>query len=165
MREKAAAWLLGSKLSLGLLLKARGEEELGDKILVQADNFALTLKLRITPFRPRGDTETEILAETTHYLIKGDGAQVGAALSAKFSEPHAVLFEIAVKSSLAIVLYVPGDDLSLAGTIEDRCTRIYLPEELWMPVVDAMRQKQDQDSVKSLIFTMHENVARYLTPS
>src|SRR5262249_35449345 len=115
--------------------------------------------------KSRGDTETDILAETIHYLIKGSGAQLGTALLAKFGEPHAVLFEIAIKSNLAIVLYLPNDDLSLAETIEDRCTRIFLPEELWMPVVSAMRQKQGQDNVKSLVFEMHESVARYLTPS
>jgi hypothetical protein len=162
---KAASWLLGSKLSLGLLLKSRGGEELGNKMLTQAETFAQMLGLQITPFAPTGKTDSEILAETTHYLIKGDGAQLGAALSSKFDESHGILFEIAIKSNLAILLYIPGDDFGLAGIIQDRCTRINLPEELWTPVVNAMQQKQDQDTVKSLIFKMHDDVARYLAPA
>jgi hypothetical protein len=162
---KAASWLLGSKLSLGLLLKSRGGDELGNKMLTQAESFAGILGLQITPFAPTGKTDTEILAETTHYLIKGDGAQLAAALSSKFDESHSILFEVAVKSNLAVLLYVPGDDFGLADIIQDRCTRISLPEELWSGVVSAMQQKQDQDTVKSLIFKMHEDVARYLTPA
>jgi hypothetical protein len=162
---RAASWLLGSKLSLGLLLKSRGGEELGNKMLRQAESFAQILGLEITPFVPAGDTDTEILADTTHYLIKGDGAKLGAALSSKFNESHGLLFEVAVKSNLGVLLYSPGDDFGLAGIIEDRCGRIQLPEGLWLPVVEAMRQKKDQDTVKSLIFTMHENIARYLAPS
>ena len=162
---KAASWLLGSKLSLGLLLKSRGAEELGNKMLAQAESFAGILGLQITPFAPTGKTDSEILAETTHYLIKGDGAQLGAALTSRYDEAHSVLFEIAVKSNLAVLLYIPGDDFGLAGILQDRCTRIGLPEELWTPVVHAMRQKQDQETVKSLIFKMHDDVARYLTPA
>ena len=53
---------------------------------------------------------------------------------------NACVFEISVKSNLLILLYEPGSDQGIGGVIQSRCNEIGLPNNLWLDVVNAVRQ-------------------------
>ena len=162
-QSRLAAWAIGHNLSLAALLYAQGgQQQLVDTTLGKAKAAAAAVGVEIKPFPPPGKTKGETTAVMIRYLIKGDGWSTTEALADKYGREPGTLFEIAVKSNLAIILYQPGDDSGIAGVIKARAEAIHLPSDLWQPVVAAMQDKRPPDEVKQAIFKMHEAVAAAL---
>lgn len=160
---KAAAWRLGDRLSLAALLYAQGgQDDQVERFLSSIKTLAEALEIAIAPFPPRAATAAETYANAIHYLIKGDGAEIGRALSRKFGNDAGLLYEVAIKSNLLLLLYEPGDDQGIGGVIKSRMSEIGLPETLWMGVVNAIDKKASQGELKDAIFKMHDEVASYL---
>jgi hypothetical protein len=165
---KGGAWLLGDKLSLAALLYNQGAPaETVNRVLSGAKTIADIFGVEIKPFPTKSGTSSESTADVLHYLIKGDGALIGAALAKKYDEEHGTLFEVAVKSNLLILLYAPGDSLgqSIAGLIKSRLGPISsLPPALWTGVVTLVENKRSSDEVKDAVFKMHKDVANFYIP-
>lgn len=160
---KLAAWAIGHNLSLAALLYAQGNApQLVDQTLGKAKSAAAAIDVEIKPFPAPGKTKGETTAQMIQYLIKGDGWSTGQALATKYGPGFGVLFELAVKSNLAIILYQPGDDSGIAGVVKARSEAIHLPPELWMPLVTAMNDKRAAEDVKQAVFKMHDAVAAAL---
>jgi hypothetical protein len=160
---KAAAWRLGDQLSLaGLLYAQGGQDDKVEKLLSALKPMTDAMELTIKPFPPRADTPAATYADVIHYLIEGDGAEIGREISGKFGNGAGALFEVAVKSNLLILLYKPGEDQGIGGVIQSRLSEIGLPENLWMSVVTAINNKAPENDVKDAVFKMHDDVAAYL---
>ena len=161
---KAAAWRLGDDLSIAALLYAQGgAQDKSDQMLSKAQSLARELGVTIKPFPPRARKETETMADIIHYLIKGDGAAIGTALSRKYDRQHEYLFEVSTKSNLLYKLYAPGDSLgmSIASVIRSRSEEIGLPPALWSGVVAAITGKRSAEDVRSAVAKMHKDVVDY----
>lgn len=164
---KGGAWLLGDNLSLAALLyNQSAPSDMVDRFLDKAKKLADIFEIEIKPFPARAADSAEASADIIHYLIAGDGAQVGVALAQKFDDEHGILFEVAVKSNLLILLYAPGDDLghSVADVIQKRLGSINLPSRLWQPVVDLVNKGGTADEVKEAVFKMHKDIADFYIP-
>ncbi len=164
---KLTAWVIGDDLSLAAMLYAQGAapEILAAK-LNEARDLAGTLNLTIKPFPPKADDKpgfnARTYADVIHYLIAGDGWALAKGVADAKDFAHGVLFEIAVKSNLLIMLYQPDDDKGMSGFIRSRCQEINLPERLWGPLVTAMKQHGSEDQIKDAVFKMHDAVKQYL---
>lgn len=162
-----SAFVLGDKISLAALLSKQGPKaEITGKYLLQGKKVAELLGVKFTPFaRPGGDS-AQADAAMVHYLIEGDGAQIGVALGKKYDASHGSLFEIAVKSNLLLLLYAPGDSMStmIAESIESRSKILALPPELWSDLVSKVANKGTQEEVSSAVFVMHKSIANYYVP-
>jgi hypothetical protein len=164
---KGGAWLLGDNLSLAALLYNQGvAPDNVNRLLAKAKTIADIFGVQIKPFPAKAAKSSEATADIIHYLIKGDGALIGAALARKYDDDHAALFEVAVKSNLLILLYGPGDDLgqSIAGVIKSRLESIHLPARLWSDVVTAVDDKRSEKEVKDAVFKMHKDIADFYIP-
>jgi hypothetical protein len=164
---KGGAWLLGDNLSLAALLyNQSAPDDMVARFLTKAKKIADILEIEIKPFPAKASDSAEASADIVHYLISGDGAQVGAALAQKFDDEHGILFEVAVKSNLLILLYGPGDDIghSIAEVIQSRLQSINLPARLWQPVVTLVNNKASPDEVKQAVFKMHKDIADFYIP-
>ena len=164
---KGAAWLLGDNLSLAALLYNQGASgEMVDRFLSKAKKIADIIGLEIKPFPAKAASSSEATADIIHYLIKGDGAQIGASLADKLDDEHGILFEVAVKSNLLILLYGPGDDLgrSIGEVIKSRLESIHLPERLWSGVVTLINKSASAEDVKQAVFKMHKDIADFYIP-
>jgi hypothetical protein len=164
---KGGAWILGDNLSLAALLYNQGaSDEMVGHFLTRAKKIAEIFGVEIKPFPAKASTTAQSSADIIHYLIKGDGAEVGVALSRKYDEEHGILFEVAVKSNLLILLYEPGDNLgkTIAEVIRTRLQSINLPENLWGGVVTLVNDKASPDDVKKGVFKMHKDIADYFIP-
>lgn len=143
-------------------LRPRRPGRSGRAVPVEQKALAEALEIAIAPFPPRAATAAETYANAIHYLIKGDGAEIGRALSRKLGNDAGLLYEVAIKSNLLLLLYEPGDDQGIGGVIKSRMSEIGLPETLWMGVVNAIDKKASQGELKDAIFKMHDEVASYL---
>jgi hypothetical protein len=164
---KGGAWLLGDNLSLAALLYNQGaSDEMVARFLSKAKKIGDIFGVEIKPFPAKASNAAEAGADIIHYLIKGDGAQIGAALAQKFDDEHGILFEVAVKSNLLILLYGPGDSLgrSIADVIKSRFQSIHLPERLWTDVVTLVYKNASADDVKQAVFKMHKDIADFFIP-
>jgi hypothetical protein len=164
---EGGAWLLGDNLSIAALLYNQGApQDTVDRFLGKAKKIADIFGLEVKPFPAKAGTSSASSADMIHYLIAGDGAALGSTLAHKYNDAHGVLFEVAVKSNLLILLYSPGDDLgqSIASVIKSRLTAIHLPENLWINVVTLVNKKGEVDAVKEAVFKMHKDVADYFIP-
>ena len=103
-----------------------------------------------------------LIASAIHYLIKGDGWSTGKQLVSKYDVTHGVLFEVALKSNLLILLYQPGDDSGLGVLIKSRCEQIKLPPHLWSDLVAKVGNKAAPDAVREAVFKMQKDVPRFL---
>jgi len=160
---KAAAWRLGDQLSLAALLYAQGnQEDKVEQLLSNIKPVAEAMEVEIKPFPPRAADSAQTYADVIHYLIEGDGAELGREIAEKFGNPAGTLYEVAVKSNLLILLYEPGEDQGIGGVIQARMTEIGLPENLWIGVVNAINNKASADDVRNAVFKMHDDVATYL---
>jgi hypothetical protein len=160
---KAAAWRLGDQLSLAGLLYAQGnQDDKVEELLTGIKPLAEAMELEIKPFPPRSADSSQTYADVIHYLIAGDGADLGSQIAQKFGTPAGTLFEVSVKSNLLILLYQPGEDQGIGGVIQARMSEIGLPENLWMGVVTAINNKASEGDVKDAVFKMHDDVAAYL---
>jgi hypothetical protein len=164
---EGGAWLLGDNLSIAALLYNQGApQDTVDRFLSKAKKIADIFGLEVKPFPAKAGTSSASSADMIHYLIAGDGAALGAGLARKYNDAHGVLFEVAVKSNLLILLYSPGDDLgrSIANVIKSRLTSIHLPENLWSNLVTLVNDKGEVDTVKEAVFKMHKDIADYFIP-
>jgi hypothetical protein len=164
---KGGAWLLGDNLSLAALLYNQGAaSDMTDRFMAKAKKIADIFQVEIKPFPAKGGDSAKDSADIIHYLIAGDGADVGVALAKKYGEEHGILFEVAVKSNLLILLYGPGDSLgkSIADVIQKRLSSINLPEGLWSNVVALVNKGASEDEVKEAVFKMHKDIADHYIP-
>ena len=160
---KAAAWRIGDHMSLaGLLYAQGGEQQNVDELIASVKPLTEAMQIKIKPFPPRGASQVETYAEVIQYLIKGDGAEMGRQIGKDFGKSAGMLFEIAVKSNLLILLYEPGDDQGIADVLQSRCTEIGLPNNLWFDMVNTVRSNGSKEDVKDAVFKMHDDVAAYL---
>lgn len=160
---KAAAWRLGDQLSLaGLLYAQGGQDDKVEQLMSNIKPVAEAMQLEIKPFPPRAADSSQTYADVIHYLIQGDGADLGRQIAEKFGNPAGTLFEVSVKSNLLILLYQPGEDQGIGSVIQSRMSEIGLPENLWIGVVNAINNKASEGDVKEAVFKMHDDVATYL---
>ena len=160
---KAAAWRIGDHMSLAGMLYAQGGEEDNVKELIESVKpLTDAMQIQIKPFPPRGASQVETYAEVIQYLIKGDGAEIGRQIGKDFGKAAGMLYEVAVKSNLLILVYEPGNDQGFADVLQARCVEIGLPNNLWFDVVNTVRSSASKDEVKGAIFKMHDEVAAYL---
>jgi hypothetical protein len=164
---KGGAWLLGDNLSIAALLyNQNAPQDMVDRFLTKAKKLADIFQVDLKPFPARASDSAQASADIIHYLIAGDGAHIGVELAQKLDDDHGILFEVAVKSNLLILLYAPGDDLghSIADVIQKRLTSINLPPRLWRPVVDLVNKGGSADDVKQAVFKMHKDIADFYIP-
>ena len=160
---QAAAWRIGDHLSLAGLLYAQGGEDGNVKELISSITpLTDAMKITIKPFPPHAANPIETYADVIHYLIKGDGAQIGVDIAKDFGNSAGTLFEIAVKSNLLILLYEPGNDQGIADVLQSRCVEVGLPNNLWFGLVNMLRESASKEEVKNAVFKMHDDVAAYL---
>lgn len=154
---------LGDRLSLAALLYAQGgQDDQVERLLSSIKSLAEALEIAIAPFPPPRRHRCRNLRERDPLPQQGDGAEIGRALTRKFGNDAGLLYEVAIKSNLLLLLYEPGDDQGIGGVIRSRMSEIGLPDTLWMGVVSAIDNKASQRELKEAIFKMHDEVASYL---
>jgi hypothetical protein len=147
---KAAAWRLGDQLSLAALFYAQGnQDQKVDELLASIKPITEAMQLDLKPFPPRSSDSAQTYADVIHYLIQGDGADLGSDISTKFGNAAGTLFEVSVKSNLLILLYRPGEDQGIGGVIQARMSEIGMPENLWIGLVNAINSKAPETDART----------------
>ena len=160
--SRAVGWLIGDNLSLGSLVYAQGADPKDvATYLDKAKGLGANVGIVLPDLPVKGADETATLTDVIHYLIAGDGWKLGDTVTQNLGKPAAILFEVAIKSNLLLVLYEPGDDHGIGNIITARLDGL-LPRELWGPAVDAITAKASADDVSTAVVTMHTDISNFL---
>jgi hypothetical protein len=162
------AWGLASQLSLAALGYGRGADQaIVNQMIDQVRPAAAELGLEIPPLPPKEGNSVRDTAAVLHYLLSAVGDGMGGKLSRNFPSDYSLLFEVALKSNILILMYMPNDDTSLAiaGVIRDRAPRAGIPYNMWRPVVNAVESGAPQSEVTAAVRAMHKDVSAYLYPN
>lgn len=162
------AWVLGSKLSLAALGHAEGASaEVVNGILAGIEPAAEFFGTNIPPLPAKTGRSAEDRAAVLYYLLNSASDTIVEAISREYPNEPALLFEIALKSNLLLMLYAPADDISatIADLIRDRAPAAGIPQQYWRPVVNSVEAGASFEEVKADVVAMHENIAMYLSPN
>lgn len=162
------AWRLGSNLSLAALANDRG---------LAADNvqsgmsycrqLAAGLGTSVAELPERGlatSSGRPASRQALNYLLFVEGQRVGRELASRHGAEHAALFEVATKSNLLLVLYVPGATAAsaISDAISQAAPRAQLPAALWQPLLQLVAAQADAAEVRQAVRDFHAEVEAYL---
>lgn len=164
-RRQLNIWSMGWSLGLATLGQTRGADpatvaRIFEKCRTYADVLGISL-----PMLPEATTDSaNDTANAIHYLLNEAGDTVGGELNSKYGPRSSALFELAIKSMLALLLYAAEDDMSqtLAGVIDRSGGKAGLPGFTYQPVVDKMHARVAYDSVREEIIAMDVRIRQYL---
>lgn len=161
------AWELGSKVSLAALGYGQGASaDAVDRIVARVRPVAEFFGATVPAFPPRTGEKAHDAAGILYYLLNTLIDSVGYRIEAKYPNDHALLFQIAMKSNILLLMYSPDDDTgrTIATVIRDQAARAGIPYNVWRPVVTAIEQGLPFSDVKAAVITMHEQMTEFLGP-
>ena len=100
------------------------------------------------------------------YILREGGPAVLRQIETLYPK-YASLFELAIKSNLPLIIYVPGDELtaSLIEGIEEAGKDSGIPSRLWVPLVTDMKRGVSYSDIKTRVLNLHESIQNWLGSS
>jgi hypothetical protein len=167
-RQRLNTWELGHKLGLAALGHAAGaRKEVIERMFDECRILGTALNVEIPTLQDlRGDKIAND-ANALHFLLVEVGKPIATTLSDRFGSRFSSLFDLAIKSNIAILIYIPGQDAdslgaTVIGAIEKAGKKSAVPEALWSPLVAKMRSSASHDEVKAEVRRMKERISQYL---
>jgi hypothetical protein len=159
----ALAWQLGKEFSMTAIMKAnRADEKNVQRAFQTCQRMAKQLGLTQLPPAPSpsSDKNSENFSAALGYIMS-NAQIVSKQLKEIHSEREVAMFDLAWKTSTAGLMYIPGDNLAVgyAEQLEKLGTQHNLPAELWGPVVQSIRAKEDSATVRGHMARMSAKMA------
>jgi hypothetical protein len=167
-RRRLNAWKLGSALTGAALVRAQGgHEELAGKEFERARILGDALNIAIPEMHEPTVDNIGDAATAYHYVMVEVGGEVGEQLADSYGVSLSRLFELAMKSMMAIQLYAtddPDDNMvkTLIGVIERTGKESYLPEALWRPLATALRMRKPHPQIRQAVSRFHSKTEAHL---
>jgi hypothetical protein len=173
-RTARAAWQLGSQWSLGDAIYAKGlPADRYEPSLELAAAAAQLLHLELTTL-PKVTANKDLVATVVTYLLDDQGPKLAGKLDQQYDARHAALMELAIRSHMLLLVYSPRNLTLGKGTLGkeqfqtwiDRLAELAsssrLPEAVWNPLLDRLREQAPYTEVKRAVFELHQQVAAEL---
>ena len=159
------AWELGHTLSMAALLKAqRGPDHDVRHYFDRAEKLGTGLNLPIPALLETTDNQIADLSATINFLLNTTGRPYQQHIKKFQGDAAAALFELAMKTNLFTVLYVPGDETSSAfvNAVTRIAQRARLPKQVTQPVIDAVESAAEREQVVQAIVEMQSKLPSLL---
>jgi hypothetical protein len=169
--QVAALWSLSGQLSFAAILHARPDSEaMVEGYLQNVQTLADYLEIEIPELYEVTGESTEDEAAALNYLLNEAGPVLADYAADNFGEEGVGLVNLAVKSTLATLLYVQEEGVavedstnaSLYEGIESAAIKSGLPEELYAPLLEAIEEERSWDEVTGAVLTLQSEVTDYL---
>ena len=164
--SRALAWRLGSRLSIAALAYDRGSSEYAYKIVKKYQPVAELFHSKIPDFPTKTGKQSMDTAKILYYLLNTVQDSIGKNISAYYPRDHYLLFQIAIRTNILLIMYQPGSELSrtMADVIINYAPHAGLPYRLWSPVVKNIERHASHSELKNSVIQMQEAVQDFLTP-
>jgi hypothetical protein len=160
--------VLGSKLSLTALGYSRGVDQgVADRMMKKCQVIAQALGAKVPPLFKRTGESAKDGAAAMNYVLSTAGKPIGKILASKHSPAVASLFELALKSNLLHLLYVPGKTKdgvvgSIVKVIKSRAQRAGIPGKLTSSLLQKIGKGAPSKDVRKELRKMHGSVKAHL---
>src|SRR4029077_12330457 len=150
---KSVSWMLGMALSKAAIMHVARNEPETKRNLALADRATAFLGVELKPFPAKSSELNPV-----QYFVSGDGAAIGASIAKTHGREPALLYELAVKSTVFGLTYKPEHTnliRSFSDTLKSICEEIQLPPQFWSPLLAAINNKKSWEEINNLVFDMH----------
>jgi hypothetical protein len=157
-------WLMGWKLGLATLGQTRGAApDVVERMFEESRARSAALNVRLPALPEATSDSASDTARAIHYLLNQAGESVGKQLTRLYGPGASALFELAIKSSLALLLYAPDDDMgqTLAEVIDRSGRQAGLPATIYAPLVKKMRARAPYPEVKAMIGELDDRITAH----
>lgn len=164
-RRQTAIWQMGWKLGLATLGQAQGADPSAvDGLFEESRAYAEALGVQLPALPEAYPNSPRDMAHSIHYMLKEVGDDVGGKLKNRYGPRSEALFELALKSTLALILYGPDDDLGqvFAEVIERSGRESGLPASVYSSLVQKIRLRKPYKEVKEGIIALNDLVMGWI---
>ncbi|HVT26892.1 MAG TPA: hypothetical protein VHE81_02630 [Lacipirellulaceae bacterium] len=166
LNTRRAAWLLGCRLSYAALAHDRGmatDQVPGWFEEARAQAKLLGISVPDLPDPAAADDQGLASSRVIDYLL-GQGKRICRELSQRYGADDAACLEVALKSSMLLLLYRPGstEGNSISAAISRAAPQAGLPADLWQPLVDLIALQAPQADVQAAVRKLNSDVDHYL---
>ncbi len=156
-------YLLGQKLSQAAMVNGRAEAAVVARTFKAASTIAdITLKAQLEPLPTPTGKGAEDGAAGMHYLLKGQGTELGKKIKAEFGEAAAATYELAVKVNMLPSLYIddPKDTMgdTMAEVFGRLATRAKLPDTAMGPLIAKLKARAPMGEVTDMALDLNKSL-------
>jgi hypothetical protein len=162
-RRQLAVWRMGWELGLAALGQTQGADPaLIERMFNGCSAYADALRVSL-PMLPEAAEGAEDTARVLHYLLNEAGERVAGELGNLYGPRATALWELATKSTIALILYGPDDEmgLALADAMERAALKAELPRSTYASAIDKMRTRQPYPDVKAELRAMSDRIGAH----
>jgi hypothetical protein len=162
--ERRLAWQAASKWSLAAAIYAKGRAQWPHgPVLDEASRAARVLEIELPPLPAPGPPK-EVEADVIEGLHGELAVALTNALASRFGEAEAAMADLAIRSHLLLLTYLPeGPDASLQAEALRRAGEASgLPQEIWTPLVSLVEQRAPFLEVRQAVFDLHRGADAHL---
>jgi hypothetical protein len=166
-RRRANLWEMTTTVALAALGRSEGAPpELVERMFSKSVVIARSMDLKLAVIPEESADKATTRAHILHYLLHEVGETLAEEIGSSYGPSTTALMELALKSSIALLLYSPEDPTKMSQSLADAMARsgqaAGLPPELWRDSVALMKKGSPYEEVKARIGRLHREVADYL---
>ena len=156
-------YMLGQKLSQAAMVNGRAAPDLVDRTFHSANTIAdITLKTKLDPLPTLSGDKPKDTAAGMHYLLGGQGKELGQKISADFGETSAATYELAVKINMLPMLYIDDPKDKMADTMVEVFERLSktakLPDSALGPIIAKMKARAPMNEVTDMALDLNKSL-------
>jgi hypothetical protein len=156
-------YLLGQKLSQSAMVNGRAAPDLTERTFTAASTVArITLKETLAPLPEATGDGAKDGAAGMHYLLNGQGKDLGQKISTEFGETSAATYELAVKINMLPMLYIDDPKDTMADTMAEVFGRLSkkakLPDSAMGPMIAKLKARAPMKEVTDLALDLNESL-------
>ena len=156
-------YLLGQKLSQAAMVNGRAAPDVVARTFKAAGTVAdITLKTKLAPLPEVTGDRAKDGAAGMHYLLNGQGKELGQQIAADFGEASAATYELAVKINMLPMLYIDDPKDSMGDTMADvfgrLATKAKLPESAMGPIIAKLKARAPMNEVTDMALDLNKSL-------
>lgn len=156
-------YLLGQKLAQAAMVNGRAAPDVVARTFKAASTVAdITLKTKLAPLPPVSGDKPKDTAAGMHYLLGGQGKELGQQISREFGDASAATYELAVKINMLPMLYIddPKDKMAdtMVGVFERLATSAKLPDSALGPIIAKMKARAPMNEVTDMALDLNKSL-------
>ena len=155
-------YMLGMKLAQAAMVNGRTDDALVDRTFHAASVIAdITLKEKLEPLPAPTHKSADDGAAGLHYLLDGQGKQLGHDIETQFGPAASATYELALKLNMLQMLYIDDPKDKMADTMAGVFTRLgsatKLDKEL-APLIGKLRARAPMNEVGDMAMDLNKTL-------
>ena len=158
-------WRFGGQLSgAAVMHSASASPQKTRATFEQAKAAASQLGIQLDELPELSDDHIKNSLNVSIYLMKDSGRRIHRDLTANYDRSHAALLELAIKSNMLHLLYVPNDATgkALGQAIKDRIRDAKLPEIIFQPLLNNIEKGAERKVIVINCLKLHTDIRQLL---